>query len=175
MATEASTPVTATTESSPGILQPFWQADITTRLANFTAIRTRSNGVEFHREETGGSGFWSLTSHQAVTDVSRDPTTFTSTKGFSLDDFPPEALEMMASIIAMDDPRHQQQRRLVQNAFSPREIKRLTQSVETLTDQLVADLRDTRISISSPRSQATAVAGDLRPAGDPRRGPATPA
>lgn len=130
-------------EATPGLLHPFWDADITTRLANFAAIRSRSGGIEFHDEDSPGRGFWSLTSHRTVSEVSRDPVTFTSTKGFSLDDFPPEALEMMASIIAMDDPRHKRQRQLVQSAFSPRAIKRLTHSVEVLADDLVEKLRDT--------------------------------
>ncbi|MEU0494748.1 cytochrome P450 [Mycobacterium sp. NPDC006124] len=145
-----------TTDATPGTLTPFWTGDVTTRLARFAAIRSRSGGVEFHDEGPGRSGFWSLTSHQAVSAVSRDPATFTSTKGFSLDDFPPEALEMMASIIAMDDPRHQRQRRLVQAAFSPRAIARLTDSVAALADQLVNDLRDT------PQFDfVTAIAGNL--------------
>jgi cytochrome P450 len=143
-------------EATPGVLHPFWAADVATRLANFAAIRERSGGVEFHREDQGRPGFWSLTSHRALGQVSRDPVTFTSTKGFSLDDFPPEALEMMASIIAMDDPRHQRQRKLVQGAFSPRAIKRLTDSVEALADDLVEKLRAT------PEFDfVTAIAGNL--------------
>ena len=142
-------------DATPGVLHPFWDADITTRLANFAAIRSRSDGIEWH-EGPGGRGFWSLTSHRALSAISRDPETFTSTKGFSLDDFPPEALEMMASIIAMDDPRHKSQRQLVQSAFSPRAIKRLTHSVETLADDLVENLRQSR-----EFDFVTAIAGNL--------------
>jgi cytochrome P450 len=62
----------------------------------------------------------------------------------------------MASIIAMDDPRHIRQRQPVQGAFSPRAIKRLTDSVQTLADDLVETLRDT------PEFDfVTAIAGNL--------------
>ncbi|WP_319450534.1 MULTISPECIES: cytochrome P450 [unclassified Mycobacterium] len=130
-------------ESSPAVLRPFWAADIDSRLKSFAAMRARSGGVEFHRDEHG-KGLWSLTSHAAVSEVSRDPATFTSTAGFSLDDFPPEVLEVMASIIAMDDPRHGRQRKLVQSAFAPRAIKRLATSVDALADVIVDELRGAR-------------------------------
>lgn len=129
--------------ASPAQLHPFWAADVDDRLRTFAAIRERSGGVEHHLDERG-AGLWSLTSHAAVSRVSRDPETFTSTAGFSLDDFPAEVLEVMASIIAMDDPRHGQQRRLVQSAFSPRAIKRLTESVDRLADAIVEELRELR-------------------------------
>ncbi|MET0897083.1 MAG: cytochrome P450 [Mycobacterium sp.] len=48
----------------------------------------------------------------------------------------------MASIIAMDDPRHGRQRKLVQSAFSARAINRLTESVSVLADQIVDELRE---------------------------------
>lgn len=115
-------------EASPAVLSPFWAADVDDRLGMFSVMRERSGGVEYHLDDRG-TGLWSLTSHAAVCRVSRDPAMFTSTAGFSLDDFPTEVLEVMASIIAMDDPRHGQQRRLVQSAFSPRAIKRLTESL----------------------------------------------
>lgn len=129
--------------TSPAIPYPFWAADVDDRLRTFAVMRERSAGVEHHLDDRS-SGLWSLTSHAAVSRVSRDPATFSSTAGFSLDDFPPEVLEVMASIIAMDDPRHGQQRRLVHSAFSPRAIKRLTESVDTLADAIVDELRERR-------------------------------
>ncbi|OFJ51345.1 cytochrome P450 [Mycolicibacterium grossiae] len=128
-------------EVSPAVLQPFWSAGVDDRLRAFAAMRARSGGVAHHRDERG-TGCWSVTSHAAVAEVSRDPATYTSTAGFSLDDFPRDVLDVMASIIAMDDPRHGRQRRLVQSAFSPRAIRRLTASVESLTDAIVDELRD---------------------------------
>jgi cytochrome P450 len=131
----------ASSMPSPAALTPFWENDIRTRLAEFDDIRRRSGGIEF-LEESQGRGFWSVTSYDYVRQVSRDPVTFSSARGFSLDEIPPEALELLGSIIAMDDPEHQLQRRLVQSAFSPRAIKQMTNYVAELADAIVAELRD---------------------------------
>lgn len=128
---------------TPGFLHPFWDVDVHTRLANFAAIRERSNGVEFH-EQPDGAGFWSVTSYSAVRSISRDSATFVNAQGFSLDDFPQELLETMASIIAMDGTRHQQQRKLVQRVFSARAITKMTDYVGALADQIVTELRQRR-------------------------------
>jgi methyl-branched lipid omega-hydroxylase len=130
-------------DASPAVVQPFWAATVDERLRAFALMRERSGGVEYQLDDRG-KGLWSLTSHAAVGRVSRDPATFTSTAGFSLDDFPPEVLEVMASIIAMDDPRHGRQRKLVQSAFSPRAITRLTESVDRLADSIIDELREQR-------------------------------
>lgn len=129
--------------SDPSILSPFWDSDIDTRLADFAAMRERSKGVEFIPQRSG-TGFWSVTSHAAVRAVTRDPASFTSTRGFSLDDMPPELLEMLGSIIAMDDPKHQQYRRLVQVAFSPRAIRQMTGYVAELATAIVERIREQR-------------------------------
>lgn len=130
--------------ASPAVLSPFWDNDVGTRLRDFAAIRQRSSGVEFLSDGTG-SGFWSVTSYADVRAVTRDPVTFTNTRGFSLDDMPPQLLELMGSIIAMDDPRHQQYRRLVQVAFSPRAIRRMTDYVGELSDGIVDQIREARV------------------------------
>lgn len=127
----------------PSALSPFWDSDIDTRLADFAAMRERSGGVEFIPQRSG-TGFWSVTSHAAVREVTRDPASFTSTRGFSLDDMPPELLEMLGSIIAMDDPKHQQYRRLVQVAFSPRAIRQMTDYVADLSAAIVETIRERR-------------------------------
>lgn len=128
---------------TPGVLEPFWQDDLATRLANFAAIRERSGGIEFHPQDEG-PGFWSATSYSTVRAVSRDTDKFINGLGFSLDDFPPELLEHMASIIAMDGTRHQRQRKLVQSVFSPRAIIKMTDYVSALADGIVATLTEMR-------------------------------
>ncbi|MDG4663842.1 cytochrome P450 [Mycobacterium sp. 236(2023)] len=129
--------------SDPSILSSFWDSDIDTRLAEFAAMRERSDGVEFIPQRSG-AGFWSMTSHAAVSAVTRDPASFTSTRGFSLDDMPPELLEMLGSIITMDDPKHRQYRRLVQVAFSPRAIRQMTDYVAELATAIVETIRERR-------------------------------
>lgn len=125
---------------NPGNLSPFWDRDIRSRLDAFQAIRDRSGGVEFIQPDDG-TGFWSVTSYADVRTVTRDPETFTSTEGFSMDDMPRELREMMGSIIVMDDPKHRQYRGLVQVAFSPREIRKMTDYVSELSDDIVDRIR----------------------------------
>lgn len=128
---------------NPAELSPFWDGDVSARLRNFAELRERSGGIE-HLDAPGGGGFWSVTSHSAVRAVTRDPQRFSNTAGFSIDDMPPELLEMMGSIIAMDDPRHQRYRNLVKVAFAPRAIRQMTDYVGELTDGIIETIRDAR-------------------------------
>lgn len=133
----------ARSSADPSTPTPFWDSDIDTRLADFAVLRQRSDGLEFIEQENG-SGFWSVTSYAGVRAVTRDPARFTSTRGFSLDDMPQELLAMLGSIIVMDDPKHQQYRRLVQVAFSPRAIRQMIDYVGELADAIVDDIRQQR-------------------------------
>ncbi|OBI37928.1 cytochrome P450 [Mycobacterium sp. E2238] len=131
------------TAVNPSLLSPFWETDLQTRLKHFATLRARSGGVEFIPQQDG-RGFWSVTSYAGVRTVTRDPKRFTSTLGFSLDDMPPDLLEILGSIIVMDDPKHQQYRRLAQVAFSPRSIRRMTDCVGRLADAIVEEIRERR-------------------------------
>lgn len=128
------------TALGPIQLSPFWDQDVLGRLSGFAALRELNDGVQ-HLPTEHGQSAWSVTSYHAVRAVSRDPETFSNAQGFSLDDLPPHLLEMLGSIIAMDDPKHQQYRRLVQVAFSPRAIRQMTDYVCTLTDAIIDDIR----------------------------------
>lgn len=124
-------------------LNPFWDTDVIERLNAFATIRAQTEGVQMTAVD-GAPPTWSMTSYKAVRAVSRDPEIFSNARGFSLDDFPEHLLEMLGSIIAMDDPKHKQYRRLVQVAFSPRAIRQMTDYVSTLTDEIIAQIRQTR-------------------------------
>lgn len=86
----------------PSVLSPFWDTDLETRLQNFDTMRAQRRHQFVPQQQ--GPGFWSVTSYAGVRAVTRDAQTFTSTRGFSLDDMPPELLGMLGSIIVMDDP-----------------------------------------------------------------------
>ncbi len=130
-------------QPNPANLSPFWDNTIATRLHDYDTIRKRSGGVEF-LDADDGPGFWSVTSYAEVRAVTRDSERFTSTKGFSMDDMPSQMLEMLGSIIAMDDPKHQQYRSLVKVAFSPRAIRQMTDYVGSLADAIVEQIREMR-------------------------------
>jgi hypothetical protein len=59
-------------DSCPAVVNPFWAADFATSPRCFDVIRSRSDGIEQHTDDRG-TGLWSLTSHAAVSQVSRDP------------------------------------------------------------------------------------------------------
>ena len=73
-------------------------------------------------------------SHADVLDVERRSHVFSSQGTYRA---VPEAMEI--DMIAQDDPRHQQQRRLVANRFTPRAVREQQSSViEALIDEIVA-------------------------------------
>ncbi|CAM3380946.1 cytochrome P450 [Nocardioides dubius] len=74
-------------------------------------------------------GYWALTKHADIAQVSRDHETFISGQGVLFDMLPPIFLEMSQSFLAMDPPRHDKLRALVSAAFTPKQIKRIEDKV----------------------------------------------
>lgn len=72
----------------------------------------------------GKSGFWSVTKHADVVEVSKDPATFSAWQWGNLIDNPPEdQLPMRRSMLLnMDPPEHNLYRRLVLDSFTPRMV-----------------------------------------------------
>jgi len=96
-----------------------------------------------------GPGYYVLTRHADVDAASSQPALFCSGEGaVSIADLPEELREFYGSLISMDDPRHAKIRRIVSKAFTPRRLEALVDSVETLTDEILA------------RARALAEAGD---------------
>ena len=89
-------------------------------------------------------GFWAVTRHADVVEVSRDPETFSSAVGhIQIYDIDDDALDERASMIDMDPPIHTRLRRLVSKAFTPRHVQSYTPAVRARVraalDDLVAD------------------------------------
>ncbi|MEZ5406604.1 MAG: cytochrome P450 [Acidimicrobiales bacterium] len=89
-----------------------------------------------------GPGAWVLTRHADILHVSKNPQLFSSADGITLLDAPPEFNEFFSSMIAMDDPRHARLRRIVSAGFTPRMLKRLEDSVQTVAAEIVDDVGD---------------------------------
>ncbi|HXY27860.1 MAG TPA: cytochrome P450 [Acidimicrobiales bacterium] len=88
----------------------------------FDTLRRR-DPVHWHADGAG-SGFWAVTSHQAVLSVSRDWETYSSEVGASaLEDLDAEALDARRSMIDTDPPLHTELRRLVAPPFRPRSVQ----------------------------------------------------
>ncbi|BAH51935.1 cytochrome P450 [Rhodococcus opacus] len=135
-----------TGSASEKIISPaarvFWDRSFADRRALFEGLRQRTP-IEFHTE-TDGPGFWSVVGYDDVVAVSRNPEVFSSAKGFTIDDVPVEILEFAMSMIAMDNPRHQHLRGIVQSAFTAASVRGIAERVRGHAAQIAADLpRDT--------------------------------
>lgn len=102
---------------------------------------------------TTSPGFWAVTSHAAVAEVSRNPDVFSSWLGSVFLSSPdPMALTMLRQMMLnMDPPEHSRLRRILQPIFTPRAVQRLHDSVTTNAREIVDEF-------------APAGGGDLVPA-----------
>ena len=74
--------------------------------------------------EAGGAGFWSVTRHQDICAVDRDPETYTSTRFVNLEDVDDDLMDIRRSILETDGSRHRALRKLIQREFSPGPLTR---------------------------------------------------
>lgn len=77
------------------------------------------------------SGIWAISRHKDVMRVERDTVRYSSASGSR------PFIEMSASMINRDDPRHQQQRKLVSRRFSPRAVRRHEDRVRAHAVELI--------------------------------------
>jgi methyl-branched lipid omega-hydroxylase len=123
----------------------FWARPPAERDEVFARLRA-SRGPILVPESRGSGGtlfpgFYALTRHDQITEVSRSPQTFSSEpSAVSMDDPPPQVRELVGSMISMDDPRHARLRRIVSRAFTPRVIKQVDSDVAALAGHIVDDL-----------------------------------
>jgi cholest-4-en-3-one 26-monooxygenase len=80
---------------------------------------------------------WGVSRHADVLSIERDTARFSSALGSR------PLIEMSASMINRDDPRHQQQRRLVSGRFSPRAVRRHEDRVRAIASELIAAMAAT--------------------------------
>jgi len=74
---------------------------------------------------------WGISRHSDVLSIERDSTRYSSASGSR------PLIEMSASMINRDDPRHQQQRKLVSRRFSPRAVRRHEARVRAIAAELI--------------------------------------
>src|ERR1700694_2502347 len=104
----------------------FWVAPDEEREAAFAQLR-REHPVSFHEEPVYGEmpkgpGYWALTRYDDIYFASRRPDLFLSGRGVNIGDMPVEISEFFGSMIAMDDPRHNKLRGIVNRGFTPKAI-----------------------------------------------------
>lgn len=122
----------------------FWAGPYADREEGFARLRAEWPLAYYPEPESplvNGPGYWAVTRHAPLLEVSRRPEDFCSGRGSThVPDFPTEFAEFFGSMIEMDDPRHHRLRRIVSRAFTPRMIKKFEQDVETAAAGIVDDI-----------------------------------
>jgi cytochrome P450 len=94
----------------------------------FSALRD-APGIAWNHTDRS-DGFWAVTRHADLVEVSRDATTYSSAVGhIQIYDIDADALDARASMIDLDPPVHTRLRRLVSSAFTPRHVQAYAPSI----------------------------------------------
>jgi len=124
----------------------FWSLPYDDRHAAFATLR-RDRPISHYAEPViddtavefpAGNGFYALTKYRDVQTVSRHPEVFLSGPGaVSTMDLPSEMVEYFSGMISTDDPKHARLRRIVSNAFNPRNVRAVEDSIERKADEII--------------------------------------
>jgi cytochrome P450 len=126
----------------------FWATTAHEREQSFAVLRAE-RPVSWHppvedalMPDPDDPGYWALTRRADIVAVSRNNEVFLSGKGVIFENVPEELLEASQSFLAMDPPRHTFLRKLVSAAFTPRQVRRIEDSIKanakTIVEELVA-------------------------------------
>tara|TARA_B100001540_G_scaffold305556_1_gene316653 strand:+ start:6695 stop:7891 length:1197 start_codon:yes stop_codon:yes gene_type:complete len=118
----------------------------------------RANDPVHWQQHPDGHGYWVLSRHADVLQVSRDFKGFSAERGFVMvDDLPPDVLDMARNqLLGMDPPRHGPLRRAVITRFTSRMLAELEPRVRQIAREVMAQVRQT-----SEVNFVESLAGDL--------------
>lgn len=126
----------------------FWSTTAAERERSFAVLRAE-RPVSWHppvedalMHDPEDRGYWAITRRADIVSVSRNNDVFLSGKGVIFENVPVELLEASQSFLAMDPPRHTKLRKLVSAAFTPRQVRRIEESIRTNARVIVEELRD---------------------------------
>jgi cytochrome P450 len=125
----------------------FWARTAAERERSFSALRAE-RPVSWHppvedalMHDPDDRGYWAITRRADIVAVSRNNEVFLSGKGVMFENVPEELLEASLSFLAMDPPRHTLLRKLVSAAFTPRQVRRIEDSIKMNAKTIVEELR----------------------------------
>lgn len=125
----------------------FWSTTAAQREQSFAVLRAE-RPVSWHPpvedalvHDPEDRGYWAVTRHADIVAVSRDSETFLSGKGVLFETVPEELLEASQSFLAMDAPRHTMLRKVAHAAFTPRQVRRIEDSIQANARAIVEELR----------------------------------
>ena len=124
----------------------FWSMTAADRERTFAVLRAE-RPVSWHPpiedallKDPDDPGYWAVTRRADIVSVSRNTEVFLSGKGVFLENIPVELLETSQSFLAMDPPRHTKLRKLVSAAFTPRQVRRIEDSINANAKTIVEEL-----------------------------------
>jgi cytochrome P450 len=106
--------------------------------ATFRRLRD-TDPVSWWDEHDGGSGFWAVTRHADLLEVSKQPSIFSSAHGIRLEEMADDEAAARTTMMELDAPEHTQYRRLVSKPFSRREVYSYEAAIRTLARAVVDD------------------------------------
>ncbi|MGD0055539.1 MAG: cytochrome P450 [Acidimicrobiales bacterium] len=125
----------------------FWRRPWDERESAFATLR-RERPISFYEnpviegtsiEFPPSAGYYALTRYRDVATASRHPEVFLSGPGaVSQMDLPTEMVEYFSGMISTDNPKHARLRRIVSNAFNPRNVRAVEESIERVADEVLA-------------------------------------
>lgn len=120
----------------------FWALSAKDRDHAFAELRRRApvswqRPAESDLAPPGIPGFWAVTTHDLIREVSTHPELFCSGQGIQLEDVPDEFLEAASSFLAMDGQRHLTFRRLMSASFTPKQVKRIEAQIRARAAAIV--------------------------------------
>jgi cytochrome P450 len=124
----------------------FWATSAQERERSFAVLRAE-RPVSWHppvedalMKDPDDPGYWAITRRADIVAVSRNNEAFLSSKGVIFENVPEELLEASQSFLAMDPPRHTFLRKLVSAAFTPRQVRRIEDSIKASAKTIVEEL-----------------------------------
>lgn len=125
----------------------FWSTTAADRERSFAVLRAE-RPVSWHppvedslMPDPTDPGFWAVTRRSDIVAVSRNNDVFLSGQGVMFESIPVELLEASQSFLAMDPPRHTKLRKLAHAAFTPRQVRRIEDSIKANAKAIVEELR----------------------------------
>jgi cytochrome P450 len=125
----------------------FWSTTAADRERAFAVLRAE-RPVSWHPpvedsmlNDPDDPGYWAVTRHADIVTVSRANDVFLSGKGVQFENVPAELLETTQSFLAMDPPRHTKLRKLATAAFTPRQVRRIEDSIKASATAIVEELK----------------------------------
>ncbi len=125
----------------------FWSTTAAERERSYAVLRAE-RPVSWHPPvedamltDPDDPGFWAVTRHADIVTVSRNNEVFLSGKGVQFENYPEQLLETTQSFLAMDPPRHTRLRKLATAAFTPRQVRRIEDSIKASAKAIVDELR----------------------------------